>query len=169
MKIRVHGLHCQFCHKLPIWLWTSNFIPLVPEFTFCKMWIIIFNYTIQDVMKLNFPFLRFSNIKAHNRYYHVLFSLASLWTVLASVQFSCSVIQLCPTLCNPMNHSMPGLPIHHQLPNLPKPMSTESVMPSNHLILCHSLLHLPSTFPSIRVFSNESALCIRWPKIGVSA
>ena len=116
MKIRVHGLHCQFCHKLPIWLWTSNFIPLVPEFTFCKMWIIIFNYTIQDVMKLNFPFLRFSNIKAHNRYYHVLFSLASLWTVLASVQFSCSVIQLCPTLCNPMNHSMPGLPIHHQLP-----------------------------------------------------
>ena len=46
----------------------------------------------------------------------------------------------------------------------PKPMSTESVMPSNHLILCHSLLFLPSIFPSIRVFSNESALLIRWPK-----
>ena len=43
-------------------------------------------------------------------------------------------------------------------------MSIESVMPSNHLILCHSLLFLPSIFPSIRVFSNESALCIRWPK-----
>ena len=46
----------------------------------------------------------------------------------------------------------------------PKAMSIESVMPSNHLILCHPLLLLPSIFPSIRVFSNESALCIRWPK-----
>ena len=46
----------------------------------------------------------------------------------------------------------------------PKPMSIESVMPSNHLILCHPLLLLPSIFPSIRVFSNESALCSRWPK-----
>ena len=46
----------------------------------------------------------------------------------------------------------------------PKPMSIESVMPSSHLILCHPLLLLPSIFPSIRVFSNESAFCIRWPK-----
>ena len=46
----------------------------------------------------------------------------------------------------------------------PKPMSIELVMPSNHLILCHPLLLLPSIFPSIRVFSNELALCIRWPK-----
>ena len=48
--------------------------------------------------------------------------------------------------------------------SLSKLMSTESVMPSNHLILCHHLLLLPSIFPSIRVFSKESALCIRWPK-----
>ena len=48
--------------------------------------------------------------------------------------------------------------------SLPKPISIESVMPSNHLILCHPLLLLPSIFPSIRVFSNESALPIRWPK-----
>ena len=48
--------------------------------------------------------------------------------------------------------------------SLPKLMSIESVMPSNHLILCHPLLLLPSIFPSIRVFSSESALCIRWPK-----
>ena len=48
--------------------------------------------------------------------------------------------------------------------SLPKFMSIESVMPSNHLILCHPLLLLPSIFPSIRVFSNESVLCIRWPK-----
>ena len=48
--------------------------------------------------------------------------------------------------------------------SLPKPMSVESVMPSNHLILCRPLILLPSMFPSIRIFSNESALCIRWPK-----
>ena len=48
--------------------------------------------------------------------------------------------------------------------SLPKPMSIELVMPSNHLIFCHPLLLLPSIFLSIRVFSNESALCIRWPK-----
>ena len=53
---------------------------------------------------------------------------------------------------------------HHQLPSLLKLMSMESVMPSNHLILCHPLLLLPSIFPSIRVFSNKLALCIRWPK-----
>ena len=59
---------------------------------------------------------------------------------------------------------MPGLPVHHQLLELAlKLMSIEPVMPSNHLILCRPLL-LPSTFPSIRVFSNESALHIRWPK-----
>ena len=48
--------------------------------------------------------------------------------------------------------------------SLPKPMSIELVMPSNNLILCYPLLLLPSIFPSIRVFSNESALCIKWPK-----
>ena len=48
--------------------------------------------------------------------------------------------------------------------SLIKLMSIESVMPSNHLILCHPLFLLPSIFPSIRIFSNESALCIRWPK-----
>ena len=59
---------------------------------------------------------------------------------------------------------MPGLSVHHDSRSLPRLMSTESVMPSNHLILCHPLLFPPSIFPSIRVFSNESVLCIRWPK-----
>ena len=63
-----------------------------------------------------------------------------------------------------MNHSTPGLPVHHQLLSPPKPMSIELVMPSNHLILRRPLLLLPSIFPSIRVFSNESALHMRWPK-----
>ena len=78
-------------------------------------------------------------------------------------QFS-SVAQSCPALCNPMNHSTPNLPVHHQLPESPKPMSIESVMPSNHLILCYPLLLLPSIVPSFRLFSHESALCIRWSK-----
>ena len=63
-----------------------------------------------------------------------------------------------------MNRSTPGLPVHHNSWSLLKLMSIETVMPSNHLILCHPLLLLPSIFPSIRVFSNESALLIRWPK-----
>ena len=63
-----------------------------------------------------------------------------------------------------MNHSTPNLPVHHQLPESPKPMSIESVMPSNHLILCYPLLLLPSIVPSFRLFSHESALCIRWSK-----
>ena len=63
-----------------------------------------------------------------------------------------------------MNRSTPGLPIHHRLWTLPKLTSIECVMLSKHLILCHPLLLLPSIFPSIRVFSNESALCMRWPK-----
>ena len=78
-------------------------------------------------------------------------------------QFS-SIAQLCPTLCNPMDCSMSGLPVHHQFWSLLKLMSIESVMPTNNFILCHPLLLPPSNFPSIRIFSNESVLCIRWPK-----
>ena len=79
------------------------------------------------------------------------------------VQFS-SVAQSCPTLCNPMDCSLPGLPVHYQLKSLLKLMSIDSVMPSNHLIFCHPLLLPHSIFLSIRVFSNESVLRIRWPK-----
>ena len=79
-----------------------------------------------------------------------------------SVQFSCSV----------MSDSLRPHQLQHARPPSPSPtprvypnlMSIESVMPSNHLILCHPLLLLPSISPSIRVFSSDSALCIRWPK-----
>ena len=74
----------------------------------------------------------------------------------------CSVAKSCPTLCNPMDQSMPGLPFGHW--SLLKFMFIELVMPSNHLILCCPFLLLPSIFLSIRVFSNESAVGIRWPK-----
>ena len=63
-----------------------------------------------------------------------------------------------------MNHSTSGLPVHHQLPEFTQTKLIELVMPSNHLILCHPLLLLPSIFPRIMVFSNESPLHIRWPK-----
>ena len=75
-----------------------------------------------------------------------------------------SVTQSCLTLRDLTDCITSGLPVHHQLPELSQLMSIEFVMPSNHLILCRPLLLLPSLFPSIRVFSNESALCIRWPK-----
>ena len=67
-------------------------------------------------------------------------------------------VQSCLTLCDSMNLNTPGLPVC-----LLKLISTESVMPSSHLILCHPLLLLPSIPPSIRVFSSESTLCRRWP------
>ena len=71
--------------------------------------------------------------------------------------------QSCLTLCDPMDCSMPGLPVHHQLPEFTQSQSIESVIPSNHL-LCHPLYLPHSVFPSIRIFSNESALHIRWLK-----
>ena len=88
-----------------------------------------------------------------------------------SLPWFTSVAQLYLTLCEPMNCSTPGFPVHLQLPDefgslgsLLKLMSIESVMPSNYLIPCHPLLLPPSIFPSIRVFFKESVLHIWWPK-----
>ena len=80
-----------------------------------------------------------------------------------SVQFS-SVTQSCPILCNPMDCSMPGFPVHHQLLELTQNhvhWVGNAIQPSHSLL---PFLLLPSVFPSIRVFSNESVLCISWPK-----
>ena len=94
--------------------------------------------------------------------YSVVIKFTFQWGVWGrSVQFSVlSHVQL----CNPMDCSMPGLPVHHQFLSLLKLMSIELVMPSNHLILRCPLLLLLSIMPSNRVFSNESVLHIRWPK-----
>ena len=84
----------------------------------------------------------------------------------SKIQFS-SVTQLCPTLCDSMDCQpsvMPGFPVLCHLPELTQLMSIVSVMPSNHLILCHPLLLPPSILSSIRVFPNESALRISWPR-----
>ena len=96
-----------------------------------------------------------------NSFSSTLAPLPTKWFSLS--QFS-SVAQSCLTLCYPMGYSMPGFPICHQHLELAQTHVHLLVMPSNHLILCCPLLLLQSVFHSIRVFSNESALCIRWPK-----
>ena len=98
-------------------------------------------------------YLLFIHITIYNFYYSKL-----QWSYSVS-----SVTQSCLTLCNLMDCSMPGFPVHHHSWSLLKLMSIEFVMPSNHLILCCPLLLLSSIFPSIRVFSNESVLHIKWP------
>ena len=87
--------------------------------------------------------------------------MSSARTNISSVQFSRSVVSD-SLLPHGLQHAR--LPVHHQLQSLLKLMFIESVIPSNHLTFCHPLLLLPSVFPSIRVFSNELAIRIRWPK-----
>ena len=82
---------------------------------------------------------------------------------ISSVQFS-SVAQSCQTFYDPRNHSTPGLPVHHQLPEFTQThvhRVSDAIQP---FILCCPLLLLPSVFPRIRVFSNDLGLRIRWPK-----
>jgi len=84
--------------------------------------------------------------------------------ILPVCQSVSSVAQSCLTLCDPMDHSTPGFPAHHQLPELSQTLVCQvgdAIQPSHPL---SSLPLLPSIFPSIRVFSNESILRIRWPK-----
>ena len=100
-----------------------------------------------------FPYTRKEKIINSRRNWGIGMTHIHYW----SVQFRGSV-----QLFQPMDCSMSGFPVHHQPPELT--MSIKSVMPSNHLILCHPLLLLPSVFPSTRVFSSESVLGIRWPK-----
>ena len=87
-----------------------------------------------------------------------------LYTYMCIQMFS-SVAQSCLTLCDPMNRSTPGLPVHHQLPEFTQThVHWVSDAQSTHLIFCCPLLLLPLIPPSIRVFSKESTLRMRWPK-----
>ena len=91
----------------------------------------------------------------------------AIWNLLCSYTVSqsvSSVTQSCPTLCDPMNRSTPGLPLHHKLPEYTQTHVHREVMSSSHLILCRPLLLLPPIPPSIRVFYNEQTLSMRWPK-----
>ena len=85
-----------------------------------------------------------------------------------SVQFS-SVAQSCLTHCEPMNHSTPGLPVHHQLPEFTQTQVIESVIPSSHLILCHPLLLLPQSFPAAESFPMSQHFTWGGQSTGVSA
>ena len=98
----------------------------------------------------------------------ITFEKIFLFSNLRMVQFS-SVSQSCPTLCNPMNHSTPDLPVNHQLPEFTQTHVYWVGMPSNHPILCRPLLLLPSIFPSIRIFSNSQLFAWGAQSIGVSA
>ena len=106
--------------------------------------------------------------QSSNKHIKCPFILAKLmnlegYSPLLGHQF-CSVTQSCPTLCDPMTVACQASLSITNTQSLLKFMSIQSGMPSNHIILCHPLLLLPSIFPSMRVFSNESVLCIRWPK-----
>ena len=101
-------------------------------------------------------FINWATIEPHLSALHTLIHLI----LFSSVQFSRSV---CLTLCDPMNHSTPGLPVHHQLPEFTQTHIHRVGDASSHLILCRPLLLLPPIPPSIRVFSNESILRMRWP------
>ena len=130
--------------------------------SFHRCWTISYPMFL-DILRIPQPVMFFLHSEAWLSYlvfqawisYHILWKTVTNW---ALSQFS-SVAQSCPTLRDPMNCST----ITNSR-SLLKLMSIESVMPSNHLILCWPLLLQPSIFPSIRVFSNESVLRIRWPK-----
>ena len=92
------------------------------------------------------------------------FNFMAAVTVCNNFEWVSEVAQSCPTLWGPMDCSTPGFPVLHHLPEFAQTHVHWVSMPSNHLILCCPLLLLPSIFPSNRVFSKESVLCIRWPK-----
>ena len=97
------------------------------------------------------------------KFKHITYEPAISFIGIYSVQFN-SVAQSCPTLCDPMNLSTSSLPVHHQLLEFSQTHVhwVGDIIQTSHPLSSHLLL--PSIFPSIRVFSNGSALCIRWPK-----
>ena len=94
----------------------------------------------------------------------LLFNMLSRLVISFLSRRKLKVAQSCPTLCNPMDCSMPDFPVHHQIPEFTQTHVHWVDDAINYLILCLPLLLLPSIFPSIRVLSNESILHIRWPK-----
>ena len=118
-------------------------------------------------------FYNFQNLLTQNYLFITIWWKKQGWPTFShcpkrAFQFS-SVTQSCLTLCDPMNWSTPGLPGHHQPPESTQTMSIESMMPSNHLILCRPLLLLPSVFPSIRIFQMSQLFASGGQSIGVSA
>ena len=122
------------------------------------MWILVFAYILAK-----YTVLQLSAFHLHRCYHLIEFIFISYFN--QHYVFIVVVQSLpCPTVCDPMGCSMPGFPVLHTSQSLLKLTSIEWVMQPNHLILCHPLLLPLSIFPNIRVFSNESALRIRWWK-----
>ena len=109
----------------------------------------------------------------HNFYHFYLLSRKYwcnyFWTAYLYGNFCCPFTQSCLTLCNPMNCSTPGFPVLHHLPELAQTHVHWVSVPSNHPVLCHPLLLLPSIFPSIWVCSSELLFTSGGQSIGVSA
>ena len=114
-------------------------------------------------------FRRFSYHVSPFSHHSWIFAWSSMYINDSSVQFSSVPLLSRVQLCDPMDCSTPGFPVHHQLPSLLELMSIESMIPSNHLILCHSLLLPPSIFPRIRVFQMSQFFALVGQSIGVSA
>ena len=152
-----------------ILVFTGEWIHISPDFIevnfpqFRNGWNFALCYACSVTFKKRCPVCNSGNcVNFFNNAKFNLFCICHIFC-LCDIQFS-SVTQSCLTLCDPMNRTTPGLPVHHQLLSSLKLTCIESVMPSNHLILCCPLLFLPPIPPSIRVFSNESTLQMRWPK-----
>ena len=119
------------------------------------------------IHRLNQPWIK--NMKKNLiKFWKITFEFVRCWQLftyhLHCIQFSSIQSLSCVRLCNPMNGSIPGLPSITNSRSSLKLTSIKLVMPSSHLILCRPLFLLPPIPPSIRIFSNESILCMRWPK-----
>ena len=106
----------------------------------------------------------FHHINKYGVIYYAVIEYASLTFYDIGISVCCCCSKSYLILCDPMKCNTPGFPVLHYFPDFAQTHPTESMMPSNHLILCRPLLLLPSVFPSIRIFSSESALLIKWPK-----
>ena len=129
------------------------------------LFLFLFLFTGTQVIKIfeqhHYPQYILLFIFQKSSYYFALWlSILSLWLCQFSSVQSFNDVRL---FASPWTAAQPVFLVHHQLPSLLRFMSIKLVMPSNHLILCHPLLLLPTIFPSIRVFSNQSVLPIRWP------
>ena len=142
------GLPWWLCGKDPLCQCRSEFNPSVGNIPWRRKW---------QSTPLFLPGK--SHVQSWQTTVHVVTKRNDLVT-----ELSYSVAKSCPTLCGPMTCSMPGFPVLRYLLKFAQTHVHESVMPSNYLILCCPLLLLPLIFPSIRVFSSESALRIRWLK-----
>ena len=153
----------QFClspkdGKSSYWLHSVHGLPFICNYKYGY-----FCFMLEAVSYVKFLDLKKTTFKKEQVFIEGNFLPGEKHTQVQITSPYCSVAQSCLTLCNPIDCSTPGFPVFTISQSLLKSMFIESVIPSNHLIFCWPLLLLPSIFPSIKIFSNESALPIKWP------